>query len=495
MKYTHRSRHRSRGATVASVAVVAASLLAACSSDDKGATTTTVAAATTVASTTEQTAADTTAPTETTVADTEATDATETTGATETTEETTATTDEPVADSVDQSLSGDAPGVSDDTIKIGVTYVDTEALKAVGLDYDLGSHVDTYQALVDDINAKGGINGRKLEAIFAPIDPTNAAAAEAACLKLTEDDDVFLITGFFLADSSLCPLETHNTAVVGGGMTPEWAARAVAPWVTWTPDADQAASAARLFADRDALGGTVAIYANVADKDQIDNDIMPVLNELGVKVVETGVNDAPTDDTAAIQSSAKLIAEKFKAAGADTILLVGIGAASWPVSMADDSSYRPKLLFTDTLAERAFYTSDATTDTSILDGALAAGQYGPDQARYDEATMQECVAILTAAGVDTPSPDKFDPTDSSNQPFQAAFQACPDIWLTKAVLERAGENLNYGTFRAAIDGLKITIPGDPTERTYGPPPAADGDPSVYLFAWDEATHGVKLDEG
>ena len=250
-----------------------------------------------------------------------------------------------------------------------------------------------------------------------------------------------------------------------------------------------------MFAERGLLTGKVAIYAAAADKAQVDDDVLPALEELGIEVVETGINDAPTDDTAAIRNSTKLIAEKFKAAGADTVLLVGIGAPGWPTNMTDDTSFRPQLLFTDALAERAFYTSEATTDTSILVGALAAGQYGPDQARYDEATMQECIAVLTAAGVDAPSPDGFDPNDSSNQPFQAAFQACPDIWLTRAVLERAGENLNYGTFAAAIDGLKITIPGDPTERTYGPPPAADGDPSVYLFAWDEAAHGVTLDEG
>ena len=38
------------------------------------------------------------------------------------------------------SATGPSPGVTDDTIKIGVTYVDTEPLKAVGLDYDLGDH-------------------------------------------------------------------------------------------------------------------------------------------------------------------------------------------------------------------------------------------------------------------------------------------------------------------------------------------------------------------
>ncbi len=62
-----------------------------------------------------------------------------------------------------EEVTGPAPGVTDDTIKIGVTYVDTASLKAVGLNFDLGDYVATYQALVDDINAGGGINGRQLE--------------------------------------------------------------------------------------------------------------------------------------------------------------------------------------------------------------------------------------------------------------------------------------------------------------------------------------------
>ena len=52
--------------------------------------------------------------------------------------------------------------------------------------------------------------------------------------------------------------------------------------------------------------------------------------------------------------------------------------------------------------------------------------------------------------------------------------------------QAAGQDLNYGTLESAIDGLKVPIPGDPTVRTYGPPPAADGNPTAYLFAWDEA---------
>ena len=104
---------------------------------------------------------------------------------------------------------------------------------------------------------------------------------------------------------------------------------------------------------------------------------------------------------------------------------------------------------------------------------------------------QSATASKKGTRIDTPAP-KTVGTDPSNQPYQAAFQACPDMALTKVVLERAGKNLNYGTLRNAFNGLKITIPGDPGERTYGPRPDLDGNPKAYLFAWDESKKSLVL---
>ena len=56
----------------------------------------------------------------------------------------------------------------------------------------------------------------------------------------------------------------------------------------------------------------------------------------------------------------------------------------------------------------------------------------------------------------------------------------------KALLEKAGKNLNYGTLATAIDGLKVNVSGDPTPRVYSPT-ALDGNATAYLFIWDPAT--------
>ena len=470
----HTKRPGARRTALAAVGLVTLSLLAACTTgSDDDADSTNAPVETDAPETTEAVVED-------TVAETDDTTAPETTEA-------------PESDVVDQSLTGDAPGVTDDTIKIGITYVDTEALKAVGLDFNLGEHEAVYTALVDDINANGGINGRQVEAVIVPIDPTNPAGAEAACLQLTEDEDVFLMSGYFRGDTVLCPLEVHGTAVVGGSLTPDALPRAQSPWAAWLSGSDQQAAITEEFYDRGALDGTVAVYVAADDLAAYENIVKPKLDELGVVPVEVGVMDAPTDDTAAMQNSVRLIAERFEAAGADTLLMVGLGAPNYMQVMSEDTSYRPTLLFTVTNGARAFYTSADTTDTSILEGALIGGDYGPDQARFDEATMQECVEIVTAAGLEAPAPSGFDPDDAANQPYQALFQACPDIFLIRALLERAGENLNYGTLAAAIDGLQVAIPGDPTERTYGTAPS-DGSPTAYIFRWDEPTKNIVLED-
>ena len=43
---------------------------------------------------------------------------------------------------------------------------------------------------------------------------------------------------------------------------------------------------------------------------------------------------------------------------------------------------------------------------SVLDGSYAGGPFGPDQAKFDEDAMQECIAILSDAGLETPAPEE-----------------------------------------------------------------------------------------
>ncbi len=92
----------------------------------------------------------------------------------------------------------------------------------------------------------------------------------------------------------LCPLDLESTAVVGGSMTPDRVEKARAPWTTWLPDTDQPISIIRTLAERGELDGRVAVYAAVTDKDDLDNQVLPTLDKLGIETVATGIMDAPT---------------------------------------------------------------------------------------------------------------------------------------------------------------------------------------------------------
>src|SRR5690349_23395427 len=113
------------------------------------------------------------------------------------------------------------PGVSKDEIKLGVTYVDFEPIKDV-VDINHGDYVKTYNAVIDDLNKKGGVNGRKIVQVLGKVNPLGTAPAQEVCLKLTEDDEVFAAVGFFIFDAQNCYVAQHDTPVLGGTMNPTY---------------------------------------------------------------------------------------------------------------------------------------------------------------------------------------------------------------------------------------------------------------------------------
>lgn len=84
--------------------------------------------------------------------------------------------------------SDSSPGVTDTTIKIGL-FAPLSGDSAV---YGKGLH--TVESMYDELNAKGGINGRKIEMVIedSKCDPTTA---RLAVTKLIEKDKVFMIWG------------------------------------------------------------------------------------------------------------------------------------------------------------------------------------------------------------------------------------------------------------------------------------------------------------
>ena len=67
-----------------------------------------------------------------------------------------------VAGPASAAASAPTQGVTATTIRVGIPYVDLAAVRQFGITLDQGSFPDAYNAIIANLNAQGGINGRKL---------------------------------------------------------------------------------------------------------------------------------------------------------------------------------------------------------------------------------------------------------------------------------------------------------------------------------------------
>jgi ABC-type branched-subunit amino acid transport system substrate-binding protein len=374
-----------------------------------------------------------------------------------------------------------APGVSDDTIKVGVTYVDLEAIRDV-TKANHGDYEAAYNVMFDHINAAGGIHGRMLEPVYSPVNPLGTAGSDAACTKLTQDDEVFVTVGFFLEDAVLCYVDVNQTPVIGGTMTDERLSRATVPWFTTEPGADLEAAAVRLLAEAGELDGTVAVYGQALEQTFIDEQILPVLEELGVNVVTVAYNDAPFDDANAQATTAATIAARLEADGADQVLVVGGAPTSW-LDGRGTTRYRPKNVFRRQNNVTP-WMRDTSNDFSLLEESVSAGTF-PSVDLFESMgpVTQECVDLNAEAGL-TLIPANEVPEGEPAQ-VSSSLTACTQVALLAAMLDGAGPDLNFGTFLSAGYNLgDIELAQATKPYHFGPPPSADGDSPPVMFRYD-----------
>ncbi len=410
------------------------------------------------------------------------------------------TTEAPDAGYVDPyaDLEGPAPGVTDDTIRIGITYIDLGSIEGLTLNH--GDYEANYRAVIDMHNAAGGVNGRILEPVFAPISLADGGNADAVCVQLTEDEEVFVVMGFFLDDAPACYVEGHGQAIIGGTMTEDLLARANAPWFTTEIGGDFEFEAAQTFAEEGLLDGPFAIYASVAEEGVVNDSILPALEAAGVAPLEIAINDAPTNDTAANESLNAAILQRFEVVGVETVLAPGNSSTSFAQAL-ETSSYRPRLLATNSGSLIGWINSADERDLSVLDNVVAANTFGPDSAIFSEPRLVECIDAVKAAGLYWIGPDDYlagvnpdQEFQEGERPFVSTRAACAALALFTQIATAAGPNLNYASFQAAGYEIgDVQIPGIPDPYFYGPPPSSDGDPPVYLYHWDQASESFVIE--
>lgn len=369
-------------------------------------------------------------------------------------------------DTTTTAAGGEAPtgepgtGVTEDSIKVAYTFVDTDALQEIGVEVFHGPYADIMTALVDDLNANGGINGRTVEVINIPYNPAGGnVEALAACTTATEDEQVFAVLGGVLGDANLCIVEQHETALVAGGQTPEFLERAQAPWASWTSVSTTAIQAlvVALESEDKFEGRTVAVYGLAANQAEVDL-ATEALEEAGIEVAFEAVNDGNPDDRTSIDAQDATLAQRMSDEGVDAVFIAGQNV---PGPVWGQNDFFPAMWVTDNAILSVF----AGEGLAGFDEVLAVGG-PPAQTAWESDVLQACLAIYEEASGETPpSPD--DGTDDNQSPVTALNDACSALTVFREAALAAGDTLNNDTFLEGIESLtEIDLPG--SVGSFGP---------------------------
>ena len=293
-------------------------------------------------------------------------------------------------------------GVTEDTITVGVSMLDFALLKEINLSpAGWGDQQGIWEALVANLNANGGINGRTVEAVYefySPIDPVDA---ERVCTALTEDNETFAVLGGFVGPlagtADPCIAGLNDTILVGGEINAAELAQTSAPWYHPEPTVEAATEnllGLLIETGRLTEGMSVYVIAGRAAEATVD-PVIDALEARGADVVGSSIIEANDGETLAQNQQLEVILERFRQSGAEAIMINGNPAASIRgIGLAGLNGTIP--VWTNN-SGGLNNLGDTITDKSIADGVLTA--LGPtDNEIYADPLYQSvCHDVIAAA--------------------------------------------------------------------------------------------------
>ncbi|MGI9602693.1 MAG: ABC transporter substrate-binding protein [Acidimicrobiales bacterium] len=389
--------------------------------------------------------------------DTEANDGGSTTSASaspttsppDTTAETATSTAEP------QELPDSFRGVTATAIKVGVAVPDFDALQAAGIANYQGDAEVAFSAFFDQINASGGIFGRQIEPVYEGFEFTDSTTQDAACVKLTEDHEVFIVLYGLLGPNNICLTDQHDTMV----MTRSFQTadlREQSGDTVWlqlnAADDERTRIMGEVVAESGRLDGkTIGILANASTSEGSDGEVLQAtLDALGFEST-LQITEGPGGDPIAREADLGIVAERFQADGVNFVFELGGGGNAADVFAGSG--------FTPEWAYKALGASvDGAQDRSLLDGAITVAEVNEQFMIEDDDFQTNCMDVVREANPDLVDEMSFLPSgdqQAEGQPnwVNPVMIACDQTRLLAALGEIAGADLTNDSFRAALDEL------------------------------------------
>ncbi|WP_420618739.1 hypothetical protein [Candidatus Poriferisocius sp.] len=370
-------------------------------------------------------------------------------------------------------------GVTSEAIKIGIVIID---LSVIGRDN--GDVEAKWQAVIDDVNANGGVLGRRLEPVMAHYSPLGDVETEAACVQLTQDEQVFAAMGPLLTNLT-CFTDVNETIFINAfGVSQEEfdRSKAVAVGPGALPARNTAISV-QLLIDAGVLDGPVAVHA-AADTEGERNLYVDALVAAGVDVVSETASTDVGDDVAAAEAEMQAFAQRWQADGAEVVVSVGVGAGLSVVSGIFRSPYRPRLVVTNSSALDPELYRDLGYTTDALEGAYALGSIGfEDLARAGDPGVLSCIERFEEASGEVVN---IDPEGDEPVNLNTTIWACQAVEIFTQIATAAGPDLTNDSFRAAAEaGLSLEVTAN-SSASIEAGKFDIGDSAPILLAYDAA---------
>jgi len=353
---------------------------------------------------------------------------------------------------------------------------------SLGISFDPGSVESDAKAVIADLNAKGGLFGRRLVPVFhdnatSDLVTNPDAAAQQNCAAFTEDRRVVAVFNAVPnidTDNWHACLQQHRTPLLNGSSSlyDSTSFRQYGPYVWNTLEPNMSAfvpgwvshlQRLSFFAGWDTRAGApgsapVKIGILMPDTrvgQRLAQAMKARLNQLGLPTVEYAYQDA-VSSYGGDMSAAVL---RFSSGGVTHVLSTPPIAAAKLVFMqtAEQQRYRPRYAMSSVDNPSAFVEN---APAAQLSGALGVG-WAPgvdvDTAHDPGPTgaQRECLAILKRSGQSFAG-------DARRTALMLAFDVCTSLKLLVAAAQRAG---GLDPARLA-QGMASVGPGFPTAHTF-----------------------------
>ncbi len=378
-------------------------------------------------------------------------------------------------------------GVTAESITVGYPTINFEELNQnFGLDLAFANYEPVVVALIDDLNARGGINGRRVDVITKDYIPSDifAAQAEAICLEFTQDEEVFAILGGFtgpgMESLNDCFADVNETIVVGGRPRADQIERARAPWVSEDMSLERRGPAfVRLLDDAGLLSelGSVVIIGANPEFATVNDLTEEAFEAAGVEVTTNTIVTDSSDENATITET-EVILERARADGSRTVLVTGDAPFVYETVLATGDEFTLLYLLGESVNQWVSNPANNLGDESevIID-------YSPS--KPDDPALDRCVEVVEAAlGVDVRPPEELAAGETDY--WAATFNVCMQLAIFEQLAVEAGADLTNQSFGAARDTVDdFRVPG----RTFASISStkADTRDSLTLAQWNNAT--------